>query len=470
MLERFRRHLDATGLIPPGARVLVGYSGGGDSTCLLHLLVSAGVDVVAAHLHHGQRQEADREMKLCEAFADSLDIPFASGKADVPRMASDLGIGLEEAGREARYGFFEQAAYRLGCDIIATAHTRGDQIETLLFNLARGTGISGLAGIPERRGNIIRPLLIFSREQTRAYCIQHGFWFHDDPANEDINFSRARIRHRVLPELRSINPQADVALARLATLAQEEDRFLNGMAAAALEQSDIPLNGPLHFLTKDAEVRFDRYRLQHLPPVLFRRAIRLAVEALGAELDFEQTQVLAAGIAHPEKGTSSRGSVTADGGEVAVEWDEDTISVRQVRPDVPFRYALTVPGETFSDEFGWQFTAYDAEYPGGSIPRASLETWIDRTKVKGPLYFRTVSPGDTMRPVGFEGHRKLSDLLSEAKLTQAARARLPIVCDLVGPIWAPGVCLDSRVLPEQPGTYTRVLFGPIEPQSPDEAA
>lgn len=444
MFEAFRDHLNRTGLIPDGTRVLVGYSGGADSTCLIHLLKRAGADFVAAHLHHGQRPEADKEMALCEAFCQELDVPFAAGRADVPRMAGDLKVGLEEAGRHARYGFFNQAAFRLNCDLIATAHTRTDHVETTLLNLARGSGLNGLAGIPARRDNIVRPLLIFSREETRAYCAEHGLWFHDDPANIDISFARARVRHRILEELRAINPAADEAIVRLAEIVEEEDRFLNGMAAAALEQCEFRLNGSLGFLTEDCEAAFERNALASLPPVLFRRAVRLAVQAVGASLNREQTTLIEQGVAGAEKG-----SITAEGGEVAVEWNYEHILVRQVRPTEPFRYALTLPGETVSDEFGWQFTAYEVESPELKQNRASLEVVIPKSAVKGGLYFRSPAAGDSMRPLGFDGSRKLADLLSEAKLTQAARARLPIVCDMLGPIWAPGVCLDNRMKLEQ---------------------
>lgn len=457
MLDAFRDHLNATGLVPPGARVLVGYSGGADSTCLLHLLSLAGVDVVAGHLHHGQRPEAETELKLCEAFASELGVPFVSGRADVPRMARDLGIGLEEAGREARYGFFRQAAYQLECDLIATAHTRTDHVETIVFHLARGTGLSGLGGIPVQRENIVRPLMAFTREETRRYCEQHNLWFHDDPANVDVSFARARIRHRILPELRSVNPRAEEALVRMSSIVQEEDAFLNAAAAAALERSETPLNGELRFLTEDVEVAFSRGALAHLPPVLMRRSIRLAVEALGAGLDYDQTLGVLDGLVSSEKG-----SITAEGGEVVVEWSLDSVVVRRLAPPTPFRYGLTVPGETISDEFGWRFTAYEEPYHGVAITRASLETAVDAAKVKGTLYFRTAGSGDRMQPLGFQGHRRLADLLAEADLTAAARARLPIVCDMLGPIWAPGVCLDERVRAGE-GTEgaIRMSFGPL---------
>lgn len=456
MLEAFRDHLETSGLIPPGVRVLVGYSGGADSTCLLHLLHLAGVDVVAGHLHHGQRSEADEEQRLCEAFCDQIGVPFATGKADVPRMASDMKIGLEEAGRLARYNFFQQAAFRLECQLVVTAHTRTDHVETILLHLARGSGMSGLAGIPARRDNIVRPLLPFSREQAREYCKNLGFWFHDDPANEDLSFSRARVRHRIVPELKAINPAADEAIARMADLVDEEDRFLNGMAAAALEQSEIELNGELAFLSKDCEAAFDRGKLGTLPPVLFRRALRLAVQMLGASLERDHLAKIELGVA-----TLPNGAVTAEGGQVVVEWRDDIVQARQLQPTEPFRYALTIPGETISDEFGWQFAAYESEEPAKQ-QRASLEVAIPQRAIKGPLYFRTAQVGDQMKPLGFNGNRKLSDLLSEAKLTLAARSRLPIVCDLVGPIWAPGVCLDNRMKLETPNDRTIVIrFGPV---------
>jgi tRNA(Ile)-lysidine synthase len=259
-----------------------------------------------------------------------------------------------------------------------------------------------------------------------------------------------------VPELLSINPAADEAIARLSELADEEDRFLNGMAAAALEQSEAGLNGPLGFLTQDCEAAFDRGRLGTLPPVLFRRAIRLAVQALGASLERDHLAKIEVGVA-----SLPNGAVTAEGGSVVVEWRDDLIHIRQLRPTEPFRYALTVPGETISDEFGWQFTAYHGE--GERQERASLRAILPSASLKGPLYFRTAQPGDQMKPLGFDGSRKLSDLMGEAKLSMAARSRLPVVCDLLGPLWAPGVCLDQRAnLRDHSGIAIVIEFGPVQ--------
>lgn len=459
MLERLRNHLAEKALIPEGGKVLVGYSGGADSTCLVHLLSLLEVDFVAAHLHHGQRAEADQELEMCRSFAGSTGAEFISGQADVPRMARELGIGLEEAGRRARYAFFDQAARHYECDRIATAHTRSDHIETILLHLTRGSGLTGLAGIPEQRGNLVRPMLHFTREETRQYCIDHSLPFHDDPANADLSFSRARMRHKVLPELRVINPAVDEAIARMAELVSAEDRFLNGVAAAALEKAVLSLNGALEFLTRDVEVAFDRTALAALPAVVLRRSVRLAVETLGARFDSRETEAFEDGLRGQESG-----AVTAQGGEVIVEWSADRVHIRAARPEPEFRHSLTLPGETICDEMGWKLTAWGGERSQGRGSRTALSVELDPSSTRGALYFRSAQANDKMRPLGFDGHRKLSDILAEARLTQAARRRLPIVCDLLGPIWAPGACIDERVRPKDGTERVWVLrFEPVQP-------
>ncbi|HWD39484.1 MAG TPA: tRNA lysidine(34) synthetase TilS [Fimbriimonas sp.] len=457
MLDQLREHLQKTGLIPTGSRVLVGYSGGADSTCLLQLLHLLDVDIVAAHLHHSQRDEADAELEACEAFARSLGVEFISGKADIPAMSADLRIGLEEAGREARYAFFERAAAHFSCSLIATAHTRTDHVETILHHLVRGTGMAGLSGIPERRGDIVRPLLAFEREETREYCRENGLWFHDDPSNEDLSFARARIRHRVLPELRSINPGAVEAVARMAAIVSAEDRYLNGAAAAALETAEKPGNTELAFLTKDCEVQLDRRIVASLPEVLFRRAMRLAVEYLGGQLDSHQTQSLVHGFS-----TTDKGSVTAIGGTVVIEWTDDRMTLREVKTPAPFRHSLELPGEVESEEMNWRLVAFEGTPSARTLSRASLDAELDSAAIQGNLYFRSVKASDEMQPLGFAHRRKLSDLLSEARLSLSARGRLPLVCDLLGPLWAPGVCLSERVKKVETTRRVTVLrFEPI---------
>lgn len=450
MLERFRAHLEASQLFSPEDHVLVGYSGGPDSTCLLHLLVQAGVSVSAAHLHHGQRTEADRELERCGAFCGELNVPFFPGHADVPGIARSMGVGLEEAGRDARYEFFRQLRPVARHTLVATAHTRDDQLETVLLNLSRGTGLRGLAGIPESRDGVVRPLLPFTRAETRAYCEERGLWTHDDPSNHDLAFARARVRHRVLPELRMCHPGCDEAIVRLAHLASEEDLLLDSMAAAALERCEMELNGPLRFLTLDAEVVLDRARLEHVPSPLVRRAVRLAGGAVGGVFTYEQVVRILEGLRE-----RPLGSVTAEGGAAVAEWDERTLRVASTSEPASIRSVLEWPGETVSETFGWRF-----EIDQGATKSDPLETALDPQKVQGGLHVRPAKQGDTIE--GSTGRKKVKDLFSAAKLSKSARRLLPIVCDMVGPVWIPGVRASARVqAPEEVATALRIRFGPI---------
>jgi tRNA(Ile)-lysidine synthase len=182
------------------------------------------------------------------------------------------------------------------------------------------------------------------------------------------------------------------------------------------------------------------------------------VQALGADLDFEQTEQIAREFA------ITPGSVTAEGGRVAVLWDVDRLIVRDVTPMAPFRHPLTLPGETYADEFGWMITAFHTDLPQDTPipPRNTLGAVFAADDLKGPLYFRNHQSGDLMQPAGFNGRRKLADLLSETKLSLAIRQRLPVVCDLIGPIWVPGVCYDERIRSTSKSrTGLHLSFGPI---------
>lgn len=447
LLERFRAV--AAELIPPGAQLLVGYSGGPDSTCLIHMMHRCGLDIVAAHLHHGQRQEADVELNLAEAWCEAIGVPLVSGRADVPQIAEQFGIGLEEAGRRARYSFFEQAAGRLNCNHIVTAHTSDDHVETILLNVARGSGLGGLRGIPQTRGIILRPLLGFSRSETQAYCEQHALWTHDDPSNTDLSFSRARIRLRVIPELERLNPEVRRCALRMAEIIAEEDDFLNSAAATALERLLIRLNGPLEFLTQHEEVAFDAAAFKELPRVLGLRAIRLAAASLGAETERSNAVRIWEGE-----------SETLPGGQVAAQWCGDRLHFRSLVEVEPFRHSLTIPGETIADSFGWQITAFKG------LERVqdsdNLEVGLDADALSGNLYFRSPKEGERMASLGMTKAKLISDLLQEKHLTGLARRRLPIVCDLLGPVWIPGVCIADRA--KCSNTTKQILrfkFGPV---------
>jgi len=217
VLESARRQ----GLLRRGDGVLVGCSGGPDSTALLHLLCRArrrlDLRLVAAYVHHGLRPEADAEAEHVTAFAASLGIAAEVLRVQVPRRAS-----LQEAARRVRLRALAERAAELGLERVALAHTRTDQAETVLMRVLRGTGPRGLAAIPPRRGALTRPLLGVGRDELEAYLRKRGLSWIEDPSNLDRRYLRTRVRTDVMPLLRALNPRVEEALARLADNAREE--------------------------------------------------------------------------------------------------------------------------------------------------------------------------------------------------------------------------------------------------------
>ena len=197
-------------LPPSGGVMLVAVSGGRDSVCLLHYLAAMPRDftVAAAHLDHGQRPTAGRDVAFVEELCRSLDVPLTVERADVPALARERGVGLEEAGRMARYDFFRRTADRLGAQRIATAHHAADQAETVVLNLVRGTGMQGLAGIPPVRGRIVRPLLETSREDIETYLEVHRLSHVEDETNRDTALRRNLLRREVMPRLAELHDGA----------------------------------------------------------------------------------------------------------------------------------------------------------------------------------------------------------------------------------------------------------------------
>ena len=212
-------------LPPSGGVMLVAVSGGRDSVCLLHYLAAMPRDfsVAAAHLDHGQRPTAGRDVAFVEELCRELDVPLTVERADVPALARERGVGLEEAGRMARYDFFRRTADRLGAQRIATAHHAADQAETVVLNLVRGTGMQGLAGIPPVRGRIVRPLLETSREEIETYLEVHRLSHVEDETNRDTALRRNLLRREVMPRLAELHDGAAANICRTAELLRQED-------------------------------------------------------------------------------------------------------------------------------------------------------------------------------------------------------------------------------------------------------
>jgi tRNA(Ile)-lysidine synthase len=211
------------------APVVVACSGGADSLALLVLAVDAGLDPVAVHVDHGLRDDSAGEADVVADATARLGARF-----DARRVVLADGSNLEARARSARYDALERARAAHGATAVLVAHTADDQAETVLLNLLRGSGASGLAGMPARRGNIVRPLLGARRSDLRKICAERGLVPVTDPSNEDLAFWRNRIRHEVMPLLEQIaGRDLTPVLVRQASVLRAESDFLDGLARPA---------------------------------------------------------------------------------------------------------------------------------------------------------------------------------------------------------------------------------------------
>ena len=222
-------------MLPDGARVLCGLSGGADSVSLVLCLQELGYQVCACHLNHGMRgTQADADEAFCRDFCEKHNIPFVSERCDVFAEAERRKLSAETAAREMRYDFFARCAERMQVPYLATAHTADDNLETMLFHLIRGTGSAGLAGIPPVRGSIVRPLIAVERRQIERFLIERGQNWCTDATNLDDSCTRNKIRHHVIPALRDIEPCAARHALEAAQLVRQDNTYLDAQAREEL--------------------------------------------------------------------------------------------------------------------------------------------------------------------------------------------------------------------------------------------
>ena len=245
-LLTFSKRLEYLGIdriINDADLVLVAFSGGADSSLLLHLLAhylkDSRVSLAACHLNHLIRgEEAFRDERFAEETAKKLGVPFYSKRVDIPALCKDGG-SVEETARRERYAFFDEIAERSGKNtVIATAHNADDNLETVLFNLVRGTGIAGLCGIPPvREGKYVRPLIFYSSAEIRSLADVLNIPYVTDSTNLETDYTRNKLRHLVIPYLRELNPSAERSVMRMCEGLREDDDFINGCVLRFFEEN-----------------------------------------------------------------------------------------------------------------------------------------------------------------------------------------------------------------------------------------
>ena len=426
------------GLIAHGDGVLVGVSGGPDSTCLLLILTalqhSLKFKVEAAHFDHQlrSRRAAALEARFVRSLADRLSIPLHIGSGDVRRYARERKMSLEEAARQLRYSFLATTASEANFARVAVGHTSSDQAETVLLHLVRGTGLRGLAGMTPLSGwpvatkhalTLIRPLLSLSREVTAQCCNALGLAPVDDPSNRSSTQTRSRIRHELIPLLRSFNPRIEDALVRLASSASDDITLLEELASNALQRP-----------TSAGEVRIERKRLSALPSSLQHHAVRMAIaQLLGDTRNLAERHVRS--IIKANSGSAGTHLDLPRGVHVSVTRNTVILSTQPSKPaPLPARAAsLPLPGLI---DFGpWRLkTELLTRKPHELSRPDGLLAVLDADRCQN-LRVRRWRPGDRFQPLGMQHEKKLQDFFVDAHVPQNERATLPLVVAKEGIAW-----------------------------------
>jgi tRNA(Ile)-lysidine synthase len=404
-------------LMPGGRRWLVAVSGGSDSVAALRLLLEAGRDVVAGHVDHRLRPTSGDDARFVAELCDGLGVRLAATTVDVSAVARERGWNLEDAARRVRYAFLHRAAGELGADGIVVAHTRDDQAETFLRQALRGTAFP--AGIPPRRGLVVRPLLGASRAELREYLVGIGQAWREDETNLDVRGQeRAWLRHEVLPLLETRYPRAAPALARTAAGIADARDALMALAAQRLGTRSL------------SAAALARER-----PGLQRAAVAGLLEAAGAVPSHDLVEEAVAAAAR------------ASAGERAAPWRRDVgggkvLRLAYGRLEVVARGTAPARGDPVAVRGPADMSAV---LGGEIVPPVRPEALADLAAQRGDaLVLRTRRRGDRVRLSG--GTRLLSDLLVDLKVPREDRDRLRVLAADGEVFWVEGLAASAALL------------------------
>ena len=441
--SRVRNFIGEHDLIRSGGRVLVGVSGGPDSTALMLLLASLrrslNFELEAAHFDHrlrGRRAAASEE-RFVRELASRLDVPLHTGAGDVKSRSKSKRESVEEAARELRYRFLASTAAKAGCQIVAVGHTLDDQAETVLMHLLRGSGLRGLAAMAPRstwplRGQtglrLARPLLKLTHDETEKACIDAGLAPVDDPSNRSDAHMRARIRRDLMPLLRSFNPKIGDALARLASAAADDVALLESLAKSLL------ISG-----SSADTVRIDRKRLTEAPAAIQRHAVRLAVaQVLGDARNLSHQHVR--NVLRLAAGPTGAGTSLIRGLRIDAKRSYVEFSTRPKEKRLSLgsgQLPLQVPGK---GNLGiWTFeTRLLKRRPTGVKSASPFKVVLDADQCGEKLRVRRRRNGDRFQPLGMRGAKKLQDFFVDAYVPRDERDNIPLVVSEYGIVWVVG--------------------------------
>ncbi|HZJ78782.1 MAG TPA: tRNA lysidine(34) synthetase TilS [Clostridia bacterium] len=430
MICKVKSTISSYNMLNNCSTVIVAVSGGADSMALLSILnclkTKYNIEIIAAHVNHSLRgRESDRDELFVRDYCKDNSIELRVLKKDIKKISEEKGLGIEECARHVRYDFFNSIC---SSALIATAHTLNDRVETMLFNLARGSVLKGLCSIPPVRENIIRPIIDCTKQEVLDYCKEKDIYFVTDSSNDDIIYSRNRIRHRVIPELEKINSGLEISVSRCLNSINEDEDYLNSRALKLVDCSKL-------------EIGYNAVALYNAHPSVRKRALVLIIK----------NKTFKAPLNHHVEAVDN---LLIQGGKMQII-SGLTIEVKDGE--------LTFPTEKKPSEkwcIGINKAKGAAEYPYGTaeieivnrnylectqkINKDVLDNCFDYDKITDKLFLRSRVEGDRVLLKGRGCTKTLKKLFNESCIPVEERNKLAVMSDDNGILWIEGFGCSDR--------------------------
>jgi tRNA(Ile)-lysidine synthase len=449
LLEKVTTNLQTVCKLNPQDCIILGVSGGADSIALLDTLVKSGYKPVVAHFNHLLRPSAGAEADFVHQTAIQYGLKFICGIDDIAARVLETKESTEEAARNARYQFLYNQAAELKAGAVVVAHQADDQVETILMNLLRGTGLNGLTGMHFKSISayhplipLVRPLLDCWREEILAYCQEQKLAFVTDESNQDTTYRRNRVRLELLPVLETYNPKIKAALLQMSNLLSADNVFLETYTGDVFEHVNLKSNPEYQEIDlisfKKLPTAIQRYLVKYILTNSFPQEkefgalhIEKTRQVLCRELETHNLQINDSVLVRVE---GSRGifMTLEQSKNPADQWPWLT-NILRIKP-APGLYTL-------SDKWNLILESLSKIQAGDSYLKNKNEftTYLDAEKIKSELLVRTWQPGDRYQPLGMKGKSvKLSDFWINHSVPQRAKAHWPLIFSGKDLVWIPG--------------------------------
>lgn len=424
MLALFASYIKAFDLCTPTDRILFAVSGGVDSSVMLDLFSRLGYEGVIAHCNFKLREEeSDQDEKFVKSLAEKYDLPFVTTSFNTREYAKNNGVSIQMAARDLRYDWFEELRVQISCDLIATAHNKNDLTETFLINLARGSGIRGLTGIKEQSGKLIRPMLFATREEIENYASQSGLEWREDASNASLKYSRNKIRHKLVPIFREINPRFDdIMIENMQRLRSVEEIFI--------EQLEIK--------KKQLLIREQNFIRIPINELLNNKSRDIWLYEILNDFNFS-TSV----IRDVSRSLTAQSGKAFYSGTHRLIKDRSDLIIEIIKENQQRRYYIEDPLDQIEDPVKLDIEIEEIK-PGFAIPHYPDAAWLDLDKLIFPLIIRKWEKGDYFQPLGMKNMKKVSDFFIDNKLSISQKELTWILTSGKNIVWIIGLRIDER--------------------------